>query len=48
MATKKEIDEMSTADRLWASLETAYGKKKTQTKEAYDQAIQQQDNTLLK
>lgn len=46
--TKKDVEEMSTADRLYDSLNYSYGKKKENTKEAYNQAIQQQDDTLLK
>lgn len=45
--TKKDVDEMTTEDRLWDSLNYSYGKKGDQLASEYNKAISQQDRALL-
>ena len=44
--TKQEVEDMTSADRLYDSLSYAYGQKRKQSDEAYDQAISQTDRQL--
>jgi len=45
--TKKDVDEMSKADRLWDSLSYSYGQQIDKSNKAYDKSISQQDRALL-
>lgn len=46
--TKKDVDEMSAADRLYDSLSYSYGKKGENISKNYNQSISQVDRGLLK
>ena len=45
--TKKDVDEMTSEERLWDSLNYSYGKKGEQLSSEYNKAISQQDRALL-
>ena len=44
---KAAVDQQSTADRLWDSLSTSYGRKLDASNEAYDREISAADNRML-
>lgn len=44
---QQDVNEMSSADRLWDSLSSSYGNKQDQSDQEYDKAVSQQDRALL-